>query len=285
MSKFEHVPVMYKEFLENLPNSIELYVDATLWQAWHCRMILEKFKDSYAIWVDKDKNMLDISRGNLSEFKDRVEFIHSSYKNLSEILRDKKADLIFLDLGVNMYHFKDAKRWFSIKRNWPLDMRFDESQSITAKYILKNYTKEQLRDILERYWDFKWKLLLDISESIYKNKHKLNETRDLVELMNKYWISSRKIAVLFQVLRIEVNSELEDLKEFLSNFWEYLESWWRCLILTFHSIEDRIVKNCFRDMGKKWFINITKKVIFPSLEELRKNKASRSAKLRIIEKI
>lgn len=285
MSKYEHVPVMCPEVLENLPKSLQTYMDGTLWQAWHCKMILQKFQNINVIAVDKDQNMIDISKENLKDFQDKVTFIHSSYKNLENILGNKKVDLIFLDLGVNMQHFKDAKRWFSIKKNWPLDMRFDENQKITAKYVLKNYNKDQLKLILEKFGDFKWKLLQDISESICKNKHKLNNTTDLVELMKTIWLSSKKIAVLFQVLRIEVNNELQELEDFLGKFGNYLNSWWRCLILTFHSIEDRMVKNYFKSLHNHWFVNITKKVIFPSLSEIETNKASKSAKLRVIEKI
>jgi 16S rRNA (cytosine1402-N4)-methyltransferase len=117
-------------------------------------LLLEKYKEVRLIAVDRDKNILSKAKENLKDYLDRVEFVLSSYGKLENILKSK-VDIILLDLGVNMEHFKDASRGFSIKKNGPLDMRFDQSQKITAEYILKNYSQSKLEEILTKWGDFK----------------------------------------------------------------------------------------------------------------------------------
>lgn len=280
-----HVPVMAKEVIENLPENLDLMMDGTVWHGWHSNLILSNFDKVRLVAVDRDPNIIQIAKRNLEKYEDRVEFVNDSYKNLENILKGRKVDAILLDLWVNMEHFKDPKRWFSIKYDGPLDMRFDINQKKTALYVLKNYTPEQLENILAKYGDFKWPLLKNIVKTIISNRHKLSTTLTLKNILKQIWLSEKKIAVVFQVIRIETNNELEQLEEFLYKFQDYLNSWWRCLIITYHSIEDRLVKNRFKELDGKWFKNITKKVIFPTWEEIQKNKASRSAKLRIIERI
>jgi len=285
MQKITHIPVMAKEVINSIPENAKIIMDGTVWHGWHSKLLLDIFKNVNLICVDRDKNIIKTATHNLEPYKNRIEFVVDSYCNLNNILNNKKVDYILLDLWVNMEHFKDPTRWFSIKKDWPLDMRFDTSQKITAQYILKNYSKTQLNSIFEKYWDFKWRLLDEIVRIIIKSRHKLNTTFDLKNTLKYWWISEKKIAVIFQVLRIETNKELKQLEMFLNWFENYLNSWWRCWIITYHSIEDRLTKNKFKELDNKWFKNITKKVIFPTLEEIKKNKASRSAKFRIIEKI
>ena len=280
-----HVPVMAKEVIENLPVDAGLIMDGTVWHGWHSKLILSHFDKIKLIAVDRDPNIIQIAKKNLEDYSDRVEFVNDSYKNLESILENRKVDAILLDLWVNMEHFKDPERWFSIKYDGPLDMRFDTKQKITALHILKNYSPDKLEEILQKYWDFKWVLLKKIVKSIITSRHKLSTTFTLKEALKQAWLSEKKIAVVFQVIRIETNKELEQLEEFLDKFQNYLNPGGRCLIITYHSIEDRLVKNRFKELDWQWFKNLTKKVIFPSWEEIQRNKASRSAKLRIIEKV
>lgn len=283
MVKIEHIPVMCNEVLLNLPNDLTLFMDGTVWHAWHSKLVKQKYENVHIIAVDKDSSIIKIAQAKL--WNDKVSYVNDSYKNLESILGEKQVDAILLDLWVNMEHFKDPKRWFSIKQDWPLDMRFDTNQKITAEFILKNYNEDKLSNILEKYWDFKWTYLQNITKAIIKSRSLLKSTSDLVKVLKNAWLSLNKIAVVFQVLRIEVNEELKQLEIFLDKFPKYLKKNGRCLIITYHSIEDRLVKKRFRELDKNWFRNLTKKVIFPSLEEIKKNKASKSAKLRIIEKI
>ena len=280
-----HVPVMLDKVLENLPWNLNLMMDGTLWHGGHSKAILSNYPHVKIIWVDRDPQILQIAKENLKDFSSRVEFVQNSYKNLPEILQDRKVDAILLDLWVNMEHFKDPTRGFSIKYDGPLDMRFDPKNPITAEWILKNYSFDQLKEVFAKYWDFGWKLLDEIVKQIMLHKSKLKTTFDLKNAL-KSLLSEKKIAVVFQALRIETNKELEQLEKFLEVFPEYLTSGGRCLIITYHSWEDRLVKNRFKElhqMGK--FKNLTKKVIFPTWDEIKKNRASSSAKLRVIEKL
>lgn len=278
-----HVPVMWKEVLENLPEKLNVFMDGTLWHAGHTKLIIENKSPNKVIWVDKDPKIIKVAEKNLAWF-DNVQFVNDSYKNLDKFL-DSKVSWMLLDLWVNMEHFKDASRGFSIKKDWPLDMRFDPNSWKTAKDILRTYSTAKLSEIFQKYWDFSWRLLDLIVSTIEKWRFWLETTYDLKNLLKNAWINEKKIAVIFQVLRIETNNELDQLEEFLSKFQDYLEIWWRCLIITYHSIEDRLVKNRFKELDKNWFKNLTKKVIFPTWAEIQKNRASRSAKLRVIEKV
>jgi len=278
-----HVPVMWKEVLENLPEKLNVFMDGTLWHAGHTKLIIENKSPNKVIWVDKDPKIIKVAEKNLVWF-DNVQFVNDSYKNLDKFL-DSKVSWMLLDLWVNMEHFKDASRGFSIKKDWPLDMRFDPNSWKTAKDILRTYSTAKLSEIFQKYWDFSWRLLDLIVSTIEKWRFWLETTYDLKNLLKNAWINEKKIAVIFQVLRIETNNELDQLEEFLSKFQDYLEIWWRCLIITYHSIEDRLVKNRFKELDKNWFKNLTKKVIFPTWAEIQKNRASRSAKLRVIEKV
>ena len=280
-----HVPVMLDKVLENLPWNLNLMMDGTLWHGGHSKAILSNYPHVKIIWVDRDPQILQIAKENLKDFSSRVEFVQNSYKNLPEILQDRKVDAILLDLWVNMEHFKDPTRGFSIKYDGPLDMRFDPKNPITAEWILKNYSFDQLKEVFAKYWDFGWKLLDEIVKQIMLHKSKLKTTFDLKNAL-KSLLSEKKIAVVFQALRIETNKELEQLEKFLEVFPEYLTSGGRCLIITYHSWEDRLVKNRFKELHQMGeFKNLTKKVIFPTWDEIKKNKASRSAKLRVIEKL
>ena len=279
-----HVPVMVKEVIDNLPKNLKLMIDWTVWHGWHSKAILSTFKEVKIIGVDKDKKILAKAKENLKNYEKRIKLIHASYADLEKILWSSKADAILLDLGVNMEHFKDASRGFSIKYDGPLDMRFDNSEKITARWILLNYSSDKLKEVFEKWGDFRGKVLNDIVTLIIKNKWKIKTTFDLKNVL-KPLLSEKKIAVVFQALRIETNQELKQLELFLKKFGNYLNKGGRCLIITYHSVEDRLVKNCFKELDWKWFKNLTKKVIFPSWDEIKKNKPSRSAKLRIIEKI
>jgi len=279
-----HVPVMVKEVIDNLPKKLELMMDWTIWHGWHSKVILSTFKEVKIIGVDRDEKILAKARENLKDYEERVKFVCASYKDLEKILWSNKVDAILLDLGVNMEHFKDASRGFSIKHNGPLDMRFDNSGKITARWILSNYSSDKLKEVFEKWGDFKWEVLDKIVAVIVKNKWKIKTTFDLKNVL-KPVLSEKKLAVIFQALRIETNQELQQLEIFLKKFRNCLNEGGRCLIITYHSIEDRLVKNCFKELDWKWFKNLTKKVIFPSWDEIKKNKPSRSAKLRIIEKI
>jgi 16S rRNA (cytosine1402-N4)-methyltransferase len=195
---------------------------------------------------------------------------------------------MLLDLGVNMEHFKDGERGFSINTDAPLDMRFNKGNPLTAREIVNTYSSEKLAEILILYGDYSPKSAEYLAKAIVESrkKHPLETTQQLKEVLHTLHCNQKKIAVIFQVLRIETNKELQQLEIFLKTFGEPLKIGGRCAIMTYHSIEDRIVKNAFKALaegGKFQLVN--KKVIQPHYTEVQRNKAARSAKLRIIEKI
>jgi 16S rRNA (cytosine1402-N4)-methyltransferase len=298
-----HQPVLVKKIIENLPEKLNYFYDWTLGHWGHARQILKvkAWKIKKYIGVDRDKVILEKAKENLKEFGDKVVFILGTYDESLQVYKFASwqvykfkqnpyllYDWILLDLGVNIEHFKDPRRWFSIKQNWPLDMRFDINQNFTAKDLINTYNVWQFIEIFSKYWDFSPKFAEKIWETIIRErrKRKIETTFDLKEVLKTIWLNERKISVAFQCIRIQVNKELEYLEKFLEKFWQFLEKGWRCFIITYHSIEDRIVKNKFRQLKDKWICKLLNKhVIKPSWEEIKQNRAARSAKLRIIEKI
>lgn len=288
MNEVIHQPVLVKEILENLPNRLEYFYDWTLWHWWHAKAILmDRSSIRKYIWVDRDPIILKKAKKNLDEFWKKVIFYQWTYDEKLENFW-KKYDGMLLDLGVNMEHFKDPKRWFSIKQDWPLDMRFDINQKFTAADLVNNYDLDQFIWIFTKYWDFSEKLSEKIWKTIIdsRKKSKIQTTFQLKNILKGLGLNDKKISVVFQCIRIKVNNELDHLEKFLDKFVNWLNSWWRCFIITYHSIEDRLVKYKFKQLKSKWILNLVNKhVIKPSWEEVKKNRASRSAKLRIVEKI
>lgn len=292
-----HKPILTKEIYEHLPKNLSLYLDGTIGHWWHVDYILSKlenwkpdiFDRIKVIWIDRDSSMLEKAKQNIStKYITKIKFQNNSYTNSDKILAELwlKADFILLDIGVNMEHFKDAERWFSIKKNWILDMRFDLKQEFNSYKLIKTYSKEKLKEIFQKYWDIDEKNSYKIADEILRirNKKDIETTFDLKEILANIGLNERKISVIFQTIRIEVNKELDELENFLWKMLKLLNKGWRCAIITFHSIEDRIVKNHFKQYEAGWKIKlINKKVIKPNYIEKQKNKASKSAKLRIIE--
>lgn len=288
-----HLPVLAEEIYLNLPSRLWYYFDWTLWHWWHVQYILDKFlnignTDIKVVWVDKDNDMLTKTKKLLSNYNNIVYFNESYYK-IDSILSEARisnVDFILLDLWVNLEHFKDSERWFSIKFDAELDMRFDRKQSFSAKDLIANYTLDQLKWLFIKYWDFPVTYAHIIAEGILKARQKktILTTFQLKDLLRTLHLNEKKIAVIFQCIRIEVNSELQQLEEFLQKFPSFLSKWWRCSIITYHSIEDRIVKIAFKELSDTWkFRLVNKHVIKPTFREVQSNKAARSAKLRIIE--
>lgn len=185
-----------------------------------------------------------------------------------------------------MEHYKDTSRGFSINGDAPLDMRFDPSQGISAADRLKRSSATQLETCFIDYADFTSQKAQELANAIIRarNKSLLTSTRQLRQVLYDCGLWGPASSVIFQAIRIEINQELEQLKVFLQKLPDLLQSWSRCGIITFHSIEDRMVKTCFKELAKSWRTLYSKKAIQPTYQEVQKNKASRSAKLRVIER-
>ena len=296
-----HIPVLLEEVTESLhikPDGI--YVDCTFGGGGHSKAILEKLSDNgKLIAFDQDE---DAKRNLPSD--DRVVFVPHNFRHLQRFLRLHNItaiDGIMADLGVSSYQFDEAKRGFSIRHNANMDMRMDQRQTITAFDIVNTYTEQQLHKLFEQYGEVTnsktlAKTIIQVrSTTSLKTIHGFkNALREMVKgNPNKYF------AQVFQALRIEVNDELGALKEMLQQVPTLLKPGGRVAIITFHSLEDRLVKKFFRcgtfsEPEENPFINtgyinelkvITKKAILPTEKEIEQNSRSRSAKLRVAERV
>lgn len=322
--EFSHTPVLLDEVLENLeikPNGV--YVDCTLGGAGHSSKILEKLETGLLVGFDKDQEAIDASTKKLSKickvfskdnFKKNNEksclIIKDDFKNSPSVLTElgiTNVDGILIDLGVSSHQLDTAERGFSFKKDAPLDMRMDSSQSLTAKQIVNSYSEEQLRNLFKEYGEEEF--AFSIAKNICKARA-LKEIKTTLELnkiiensMPKKVVFSRGGAAkkVFQALRIEVNGELNLLKETIENLIKFLCPGGRIAIISFHSLEDRIVKNVFKDLAqgcicpknfpicvcnhKATIEIVTRKPIVASEKEQLENSRSTCAKLRVAKKL
>lgn len=287
-----HIPVLTKEVLEFLnPNPGGNFIDCTLGQGGHAKLILEKTGPSgKLLGIDCDQKQINISKNNLANFKDRLILENNSYSNLEEIVKKnnfKQVNGILLDIGMSSYHPEASGRGFSFLKDEPLDMRYDPiNNSLTAYQIVNTWPEEDIGSILKDYGEEKFSRRI-AREIINQRKiKKIETTAELVEVIGKVVRLGGKIHFAtrtFQALRIAVNQELDNLKKVLPQVINILEPGGRLVVISFHSLEDRIVKNYFRDKKKENKVEIlTKKPITATLDEERENPRSRSAKLRAI---
>lgn len=261
------------------------------------------------IGIDRDEDALSVAQERLKEFSN-VKYVHDNHDNIKEVLEKLNIDKvngILLDLGVSSYQIDEKKRGFTYMQDGPLDMRMDKNQELTAEYVVNNYKEEELAKIIYEYGEerFSRRIAKNICE--YRKKEKITTTAKLVEIIEKSIPKQNSekqghpAKRTFQAIRIEVNNEIKPLYNTVMNSIDSLKKQGRLCIITFHSLEDRAVKNAFVDAtgkcmcppglpycvcGKKSLGKIiTKKPILPTEDEMQKNLRSRSAKLRVFEKI
>ncbi len=278
-----HNPVLLNEIVDFMPKNSKIYYDGTLWHGGHAKSILKKNTNISLIGIDRDDIMLEKAKNNLWNLKNEKHFYHGSYANIDKY--SDKVDYILLDLWVNMEHFQDYTRGFSIRGDGALDMRFDKTNQITAKSIIDTYSPDMLGKILEKYGNFSPQVALRLATAIVRNKKNITSTYKLKEILSEERMWIKRIIVIFQALRIEVNKELDELEKFLNLFGKHLNKWWRCSIITYHSIEDRMVKYALKKLDQNGFKLLTKHVVKPKWTEIKNNRPARSAKLRVIEKL
>ena len=305
-----HYSVLLNEAIEGLEiKENGLYVDCTLGYAGHSSEILKRLKTGKLFAFDADSEAINYSNEVLSKISSNYEIIHSNFVNLKQELETRnitKVDGILFDLGVSSPQIDNPKRGFSFMNDGPLDMRMNENSLKTAKDVVNNYSKEELANIFFTYGEEKMSKII-ASNIVSKRKEKeINTTKELVEIIiqsvgAKYFNKEHPERKIFQAIRIEVNDELKVLESALNDAIELLNKKGRIVVITFHSLEDRIVKQIFK---KKSEINelvkglpeipkeyqptiklINKKPIIPSDKELKENSRSISAKIRIIEGI
>lgn len=281
-----HLPVLQNEILENLiTNKLGVYIDATLGFGGHSTLILSSLsKEGTLLGIDQD---MDAINHVLNKIDDpRFSIVKSNFANIDIAMYLKeidKVDGILVDLGVSSYQIDTNERGFSYINDGPLDMRMDKSKDKKAYDVVNYYEEEELANIIYKYGEDR--LSRRIAKYIveYRKDKKIDSTATLKEIIDR--ATKRKglgsIKRVFQALRIEVNEELKSLEVLLDKSTNLLKKGGRIAIITFHSLEDRIVKNFFKDRLKQ----IHKKVILPTEEEQEKNSRSRSAKLRVAEKL
>lgn len=292
-----HIPVLTEEVISSLQLDRGMVViDATVGAGGHAEKILKKIGDSgYLIGIDKDAYALSHAERKLNLLGKNFKLFHADYKDLDEVLKIaniENVDGALFDLGASSIQLESASRGFSIKYDGPLDMRMDTENELRADDIINDYPKQELIDIFLKYGDeYFAKRIVD--KIIYeREKHRIETTAELADIVKRalpYKYRFRRIhpaTKVFMALRIAVNSEIESLKAALSKIADVLKNGARISVISFHSIEDRVVKNNFKYLSdKKIFRIINKKPIEAKSEEISINPRARSAKLRVAEKI
>ena len=308
--EFNHISVLRNESIEGLninPNGF--YVDCTLGGGGHSLEIAKRLDNGKLISIDKDEDALNFAKTRLSEYLDKIIFVKGNFADIDKILDNadvENVDGILADLGVSSYQLDTGERGFSFKKDARLDMRMDKSQSLDAEFVVNNYSEEELSKILYTYGEEK--NARQIARKIVKIREKQPikttfQLRDIVvsSYPPKYQNKASLCNKAFQAIRIEVNNELKDLTLAVEKMLSRLKKCGRICIITFHPLEDRIVKQAFKLHSTdcicppripKCVCNhkadiklITKHPIVPSETELNANSRSASAKLRIAEKL
>ena len=309
--EFEHVPVLYNEVMEALNIKADgTYVDGTAGGGGHASGIASHLSESgLLIAVDRDSEALAAAEKRLSAYKCRKKLLHTNYSDTESIsdATEGGADGILLDLGVSSYQLDNPERGFSYMNDAPLDMRMDEGDRLTAYDVVNGYSKDELARIIREYGEENWSAR--IAEFIVnaRAEKQISSTAELTDII-KAAIPARArrngphpAKRTFQAIRIEVNDELGHLRQAVSELPDLLNSGGRIAIITFHSLEDRIVKTEFERRldpctcpkefpvcvcGKKADVKrVTRKPVVPTQEETEENPRARSAKLRVLEKL
>ena len=309
MSEIKHIPVLLNETIEGLNIKPDgTYIDLTLGRAGHSSEILKRLnKNGLLIGVDQDKEAIEESDKRLSKIASNYKLVKSNFVNFKDILTSlniDKVDGVLMDLGVSSPQFDESDRGFSYRYDAPLDMRMDVEQKLTAKEIINTYPEAELRKIFYEYGEDKYSA--SIAHNIVKERavKPISTTFELVDIIKRSKPAKELKKVghpakqVFQALRIAVNDELNVLKETLAVVTSLLAPKGRLAVITFHSGEDKIVKQIFKDLtvveGNRYdlpikqkepdFLQVNHKVITASPEELEINHRSQSAKLRVIER-
>ena len=306
----KHYSVMLQESIDGLNIKEDgIYVDATLGYGGHSSEILKKLTTGHLYSFDQDEEAIQNSKKRLLEISDNFTIIYSNFVNMKEKLKEQgitKVDGILFDLGLSSPQIDNKDRGFTFMTDAPLDMRMDTSSTLTAATIVNTYSIEELSNIFFIYGEEKMSKVIAKKIVSERLKKEIKTTKELVKIIEsavgaKYFNKNHPERQIFQAIRIEVNGELDVLKKVLPDAIDLLNKDGRISVITFHSLEDRIVKQIFKkesevdDIVKGLPIIpkeyqpklkiINKKPILPTEEELKENSRSRSAKLRIVERI
>lgn len=310
MKDFAHYSVMAKECIESLaidPNGI--YVDATLGGGGHSSLIAAKLQKGLLIGIDQDRDAIAAATQRLAPYGERFKAVKSNFSALRAVMEEQNLpaiDGILFDLGVSSFQLDEESRGFSYRFDAPLDMRMDRENPLDAYQVVNTYSKEQLTEILYRYGEERMSPRIAAAICRRREEAPIETTGQLVEIIEKVFPPKERYGNkhpakrTFQAIRIEVNGELKILEQAIRDAVELLKPGGRIAVMTFHSLEDRIIKNVFADLasgcicnknlpvcvcGRKPVIKqITHKPITATPQELAENNRSKPAKLRVAEK-
>jgi 16S rRNA (cytosine1402-N4)-methyltransferase len=291
---FEHIPVLVEEVMTFLRcEAGRTYVDATLGGGGHASEILKRTApDGVLIGMEWDEDALFEATRTLKPFGDRVRIFRENFIQLPDLMKDESVDGILLDLGLSSIQLEKEGRGFSFRGDSPLDMRMDQRLDQTAADLVNRLSLEELEYITSHYGEERWAKRIARAIIQEREREPIRTTEALRRVVYRAIpkrFHSRRIdpaTRTFQALRIKVNEELENLKKILDAGWKILKRGGRICVISFHSLEDRMVKETFRRLEKESEMRIlTKKPVTPSEEEQKRNPRSRSAKLRCAERI
>ena len=309
--EFSHKPIMVSECIEGLQIKPEgIYIDGTVGGGGHSSKIAALLNEKgLLVGLDRDQEAIKASKQKLMNFKKNVKLIHTNFSNIKEVVQEDLNELvdgILLDLGVSSYQLDNAERGFTYQVDAQLDMRMDKTQKLSAEDVVNNYNKEELLKIITAYGEERWaKRIVDFIIQFREDK-RIKTTGELVEIIKKAIpVGARREGPhpakrTFQAIRIEVNNELNIIKQTIEDAVGCLKCGGRICIITFHSLEDRIVKQTFSSLqgkctcpidfpvckceNKTFGKVVNRKPIQPTEDEINNNPRARSAKLRIFEK-
>lgn len=285
-----HKPVMINEVLSFIPENSNIVIDATLGEGGHTKAMLDLNLEVHSF--ERDKNILEIAKKRLSNYK-KFHYYNDTYDKMTDLLPKNiigNADFMIYDLGVSMFHFKKAERGFSFTENNKLDMRLGINEK-NAYQVINQYGKKDLERIFKEYGEIKNPSKLVDSIIKERDKKNIETSKELENIIFHNSDKSKKYGrinpatLIFQAVRIEVNDELNILKKSIENIKNILKKYGVIVIISYHSLEDRIVKRFFKDNEKTKnkdgiFKLLNSKVLTPTIEEIKLNPASRSAKMR-----
>jgi 16S rRNA (cytosine1402-N4)-methyltransferase len=299
MTEQLHTPVMLAEVLEYLdPKPGKVIVDATVGMGGHSLEIIKRITPGGTlIAIDRDKESLAIAQERLKDFSDSVEFVYGNFSDIEEIskrLKLEKIDGIVLDLGVSTFQLTQAERGFSFTREGPLDMRLDRNSYISAYDLVNNLNEDEISNLLWSFGQERWHNRIAHRVVEERQKHPITTTAELSEIVmraipprfRRFHYRIHPATRTFQAVRIAVNRELEALEQVLARTIPLVAPGGRICVISFHSLEDRVVKWAFRKAATDGAVKIlTPKPLIPTESEARANPSSRSSKFRAVEKI
>ena len=294
MMEYVHYSVMPNEVLASLippQEGAATMVDCTCGEGGHTHRFLAAYPNLRVIALDRDAGILEKAKVRMEEYASRFTPLNIAFDEFFKTAEEEQYDLILFDLGISSYHYEESGRGFSLRKGETLDMRLDTTDPISAMDVVNGYPEERLADVIYRYGEERYSRRIARAIVTERRLSKINDTERLAQIIYKAVPPAYRYGYLhpatrtFQAIRIEVNGELDRIEVALAGAVRSLKKGGRIAVISFHSLEDRIVKWFFKDLEGDQVNILTKKPLVPSEEERNENPPSRSAKLRVIEKL